>query len=284
MRNIKRRLERFYSEFDFAGRINHDPIEFPHSYRRPEDIEAAGFIAGCLAYGRVDLFKAVVRRILLEMKGSPHDFLLEFNPKKHGKLFAGIKYRFNENEDIVCLLHFTGEVLKRHKSIEGAFMAHYRESDADIGIALAGFTEYLLGIDTSGVYGSNIRPKGLVQFFPSPAKGSACKRMNLFLRWMIRDRDIDFGIWKGIPKGKLVMPLDTHIAKISRCLGFTKRKTQDWRMAVEITDALREFDPEDPVKYDFAMCHQGISGLCNPKSPSGKAACRKCALKNLTSS
>ena len=119
---------------------------------------------------------------------------------------------------------------------------------------------------------------GLIQFFPSPSKGSACKRMNLFLRWMIRKRDIDFGIWKGIPENKLIIPLDTHIAKISRCLGFTKRRSQDWKMAVEITDALKKLDPDDPLKYDFAMCHYGISGLCGPEFNK----CDKCIFKNLT--
>jgi uncharacterized protein (TIGR02757 family) len=89
--------------------------------------------------------------------------------------------------------------------------------------------------------------------------------MNLFLRWMIRDKDIDFGIWKGIPKNKLIIPLDTHIARISRCLGLTKRASQDWKMAEEITGALKTLDPEDPLKYDFALCHQGISGVCSAR-------------------
>ena len=96
--------------------------------------------------------------------------------------------------------------------------------------------------------------------------------MNMFLRWMIRDRDIDFGIWKGIPKNKLVIPLDVHIARISRCLGFTLRSTQDWKMAVEITEFLKTMDPEDPVKYDFALCHQGIAGVCSAMH------CDECAL------
>jgi uncharacterized protein (TIGR02757 family) len=124
------------------------------------------------------------------------------------------------------------------------------------------------------VYGKNVRPPGLSQFCPLPSKGSACKRFNLFLRWMIRDRDIDLGIWKGVPKNKLIIPLDTHIARISRCLGLTKRRSQDWRTAVEVTGALRRFDPEDPLKYDFALCHHGISGLCRGERK--KEICREC--------
>jgi uncharacterized protein (TIGR02757 family) len=134
--------------------------------------------------------------------------------------------------------------------------------------------EAFLRTDTSEVYGKNIKPPGLTQFFSSPVNGSACKRANLFLRWMVRDRDIDFGIWKKIPKNKLVIPLDTHIAKISRCLGFTKRKTQDWKMALEVTHALKKLDPEDPLKYDFALCHHGISGVC--KGMRGKERCEGC--------
>ena len=171
-----------------------------------------------------------------------------------------------------------GEILKKNNSLKNAFKAHYRNGDVNIGNALEGFIDYILGIDTSEVYGKNVKPKGFLQFFPSPEKGSACKRMNLFLRWMIRDKDIDFGIWKGIPKNKLVIPLDTHIARISRCLGFTGRKANNWKTAVEITDALKKLDPEDPLKYDFAMCHYGIAGLCGPKP----TKCDKCVLKNLT--
>ncbi|KAF0145572.1 MAG: hypothetical protein FD156_853 [Nitrospirae bacterium] len=285
MREIKRLLDRYYKEYNFGERILHDPIEFPHRYKKPEDIEIAGFIASCFAYGRVGLFKPVIGRILSLMGSSPCAFLIEFKAERNERsetrlveLFTGIKYRFNENKDILCLLYVIGEILKKNNSLENAFKTHYRDGDVNIGNALEGFIDYILGIDTSEVYGKNIKPKGFLQFFPSPEKGSACKRMNLFLRWMIRDKDIDFGIWKGIPKNKLVIPLDTHIARISRCLGFTKRKADNWETAVEITEALKKLDPEDPLKYDFAMCHHGISGSCGPKF----TKCDKCVLKNLT--
>ncbi len=282
MREVKRLLDRFYKGYNFRERILHDPIEFPYRYDKPEDIEVVGFIASCFAYGRVELFKPVIGNILSIMNKSPYIFLLEFNAGKHGRLFKGVKYRFNENKDIICLFYIMGEVLRKHKHIDVSFKRFYKQNDTDTGNALAGFIDYTSGMDTSKVYGSNIRPAGLVQFFPSPAKGSACKRMNLFLRWMIRDKDIDFGIWKGIPKNKLVIPLDTHIARISRCLGFTKRKADDWKTAAEITNALRKLDPEDPLKYDFAMCHHGISGLCSSRKLKEKAGCRGCALKGLT--
>jgi len=273
MSSVKKVLDRFYAEYDFRERILHDPIEFPRRYKKRGDIEVAGFIASCFAYGQVTLFKPVIEKILSAMGNSPHDFLLNFKVPKNNRLFSGINYRFNKNKDILCLLHILSLLLREHKSIGNAFKNFYKETDADIGKALTGFIDYLLSINTSEVYGRNLKPAGLLQFFPSPAKGSACKRMNLFLRWMIRNKDIDFGIWKGLPQNKLVIPLDTHIARISRCLGFTKRSSNDWKTAVEITKALKKLDPQDPLKYDFAMCHYGISGLC------GAGKCKDCLLK-----
>jgi uncharacterized protein (TIGR02757 family) len=157
-------------------------------------------------------------------------------------------------------------------------MQFYRPDAPDIREGLSGFVAALLDVDTSPVYGKDVRPAGLRQLFSSPVNGSACKRANLFLRWMVRDRDIDFGIWKAVPKNRLIIPLDTHIARISRCLGFTERKSQDWKTAVEITEALKRIDPEDPLKYDFALCHHGISGVCRGMRES--AACKKCVFKS----
>ncbi len=277
MDTLKKTLDSFYREYDFQGRVSHDPIKFPRRYRADHDIEVSAFIASCLAYGKVGLFSAVVEKVLLIMGKNPYDFLLAFDPKRDRRILKGIKYRFNENDDIICLLFLLRRVLERYSSLEKAFRAYYRPDDTDTGNALAGLIGLFLSIDTTAVYRKNIRPPGLLQFFPSPIKGSACKRANLFLRWMVRDRDIDLGIWKGIPKGKLVIPLDTHIARISRCLGFTKRKSQDWKMAVEVTSALRKLDPKDPLKYDFALCHHGISGMCRGEKKT--ETCRGCVLR-----
>ncbi|MBI4710756.1 MAG: TIGR02757 family protein [Nitrospirae bacterium] len=271
-KKFKRILDKFYREYDFKKRLLQDPVEFPHQYKNSRDIEASGFIASAFAYGKVELFKPVIKKILGAMGKSPYDFLLNFKVKKEGRLFSGIRYRFNESDDIVCLLYIMSRQFKKYGSIKKAFMRFYKKNDADMGNGLAGFIGDILSIDTSYVYGRNIRPSGLLQLFPSPLKGSACKRANLFLRWMVRDRDIDFGIWKGIQKNRLVIPLDTHIAKISKCLGFTRRAAPDWKTAIEITESLKLLDPEDPLKYDFALCHHGISGLCRPEN------CWKCVL------
>ena len=270
--SLKHKLDRLYSDYDFQGRIAHDPIELPHHYARPEDIEISGFIASCFAYGKVTLFKPVINALLSKMGPSPSDFLLHFNVSRQRDLFAGLYYRFNRNDDVIGLLFVLSAVIKKYGSLQAAFKQQYRKSDSSVEAGLAGLIDIFLGLDTAAVYGNDLRREGLLQFFPSPSRGSACKRMNMFLRWMIRDRDIDFGIWTGIPKNKLVIPLDVHIARISRCLGFTRRSAQDWKTAVDITESLKTMDPEDPLKYDFALCHQGIAGVCS------SAHCDKCTL------
>ena len=275
--SLKTILDRFYLEYDFEERVGHDPISFPGRYKAGRDREISGFISSCFAYGKVELFKAVLEALHEKMGRSPYGFVLAFDPVKQGGLFGRIKYRFNERDDILCLFFVLSQVLKRYSSLEEVFMKYYRPEDGTIRNGLEGLMSELLSIDTSAVYGSDIRPRGFRQLFPLPSGGSACKRANLFLRWMIRDRDIDFGVWKGVPKNRLVIPLDTHIARISRCLRFTERQPQDWKTAVEITEALKRLDPEDPLKYDFALCHHGISGLCKGERENNR--CKDCVFR-----
>lgn len=277
---LKESLGRFYKSYNLTERINSDPIEFPHRYKRPEDIEVVGLIASSLAYGKVTLFKPVLERIFKIMGESPSDFLLHFDIKKNAPLFTDIKYRMNKNEDILCLIYLVSAVLKEHGSLQRLFMSFYNPMDDDIGPALSGFVDYILKIDTSAVYGKDIRPFGLLQFLPSPVKGSTCKRFNMFLRWMVRSGDgVDFGIWNHVPPSKLIIPIDTHIARIGKNIGLTNRRNADWKMAKEITENLKIFDPNDPVKYDFALCHMGISGEC-PTAPSIEK-CKRCNLSDI---
>lgn len=277
---LKESLDNFYKSYNLTERINSDPIEFPHRYKRPQDIEVVGLIASSLAYGKVTLFKPVLERIFKIMGESPSDFLLQFDIKKNVSLFTDIKYRMNKNEDILCLIYLVSAVLKEHGSLQRLFMSFYNPMDDDIGPALSGFVDYFLKIDTSAVYGKDTKPFGLLQFLPSPVKGSTCKRFNMFLRWMVRSGDgVDFGIWNHVPPSKLIIPIDTHIARISRNISLTNRKSADWKMAKEITENLKIFDPDDPVKYDFALCHMGISGDC-PTAPSIEK-CKRCNLSEI---
>jgi len=268
---LKGILDNLYRTYDFRERLLHDPVRFPHRYREKMDIEVAGFIASVLAYGRVDLFSAVIDRVLEPMGESPAGFVASFDPGRDARRFDGVRYRFNSTEDIVCLIYVLSAMLGKWGSLEAAFLDSY--DGRDVSSAVSAVVDYALSLDKTPVYGQGVNPPGFRQFFPSPERGSACKRMNLFLRWMVRRGDTDFGIWRGVPRSRLVIPLDTHIARIGRCLGLTGRRSSDWKTAVEITESLKEFDPEDPLKYDFALCHQGIMGLC-----------RDCACKGSPSS
>lgn len=149
------------------------------------------------------------------------------------------------------------------------FRLNYSKTDENVGKALKGFVNAFVNMTYPEI---RRHSHGFLHFFPSPEKGSPCKRLTLFLRWMIRDKDIDMGIWKGIPKNKLVIPLDTHIARISKCLGFTRRKSVDWTTAIEITESLKSLDRDDPLKYDFALCHLGVTKVCS------KLRCSECNL------
>ncbi|KJR43050.1 hypothetical protein MCHI_001068 [Candidatus Magnetoovum chiemensis] len=278
MPTIKETLDKFYAEYDFKERISKDPIEFPHRYKTPRDIEVAGYIAASLAYGKVEMFKPVIASILTKMGESPYTFLGNYNIQSDKSRFENISYRFNNNDDILALLYALHCLIKHHGTIKSAFVKHFQ---GDIYTAIINFIDYILTIDLSAVYGVNEHPRGFKQFFPSPKNKSACKRINMFLRWMTRDKDTDFGVWsEEIPKSALIIPLDTHISRIARCLGLTKRKSNDWKTAAEITDALKKFDPEDPIKYDFALCHHGISGAC--KSVRNSESCNACVFNNVT--
>lgn len=274
MHPLKKTLDSFYRDYDFNERIKHDPIEFPRRYSDPGDIEVAGFIASCFAYGRVELLKSVIEKILSPGGKHPAQFIKSFSLKSDRKYFSGISYRFNQELDILCLLYMLRQTLDEWGSLKNLFNYYYRDEHEDIGPALTGFVNYFMNINTSPVYGRDIRPPGLIQLLSSPEKGSACKRLNLFLRWMVRRKDIDLGIWANVLPSELIIPLDTHIARISRCLGLTKRTASDWRTAKDITVALKKFDPRDPLKYDFALCHKGISGMC--KGRKLKGVCLAC--------
>ena len=274
--SLKKTLDRFYREYNFKERLKHDPVEILHRYSNPEDIEVAGFIAACFAYGKVDLFKPVIDKILMPGGIHPAQFFARFALKKDSRYFKGLSYRFNNEKDILCFLYILSEALKKWRSLRNLFYHYYKSNHEDIRNALDGFVNYLINVDTTPVYKKNIKPSGLRQLLPLPVKGSACKRMNLFLRWMVRRKDIDLGIWDKIPPSKLIIPLDTHISRISQCLGLTNRTVSDWKTAREITESLRKFDSKDPLKYDFALCHQGISGLC--KGEKSTEPCSSCSL------
>ncbi|MBI4348055.1 MAG: TIGR02757 family protein [Elusimicrobia bacterium] len=270
-------LEALRAQTDFAARVKEDPVSFPRRFEDPADREIAAWLAASLAYGRVALFSAALERVLEAMGGKPRAFVERFEPKRDLALFEPLYYRMNSGRDIACLLFLMRHAVRRHETVGAMFRAGWRDSDADIGPALDRFVAELDAVDVSAVYGRNARPRGLAQLFSRPSKGSACKRLNMLLRWMVRPDDgVDLGLWTFVPPSKLIVPLDTHVLRIARYLGLTRRRTGGWRTAQAVTRRLAEAAPDDPLRYDFPICHHGISGRC----PVGRAAalCRACPL------
>ncbi len=278
-KTVKLHLDRLYRTFDLRF-LSSDPLLFVHRYRKREDREVVGLIASSLAYGRVEGIKKSIEKVLAVMGDGPYLFTMKFRPS-HARLFSGFTHRFNVGKDIGCLINFMRQMIEKNGSIGEFFAEDYSRADLNVRNALISFSERALRLDPGGIYGGGLPEKaGVKFFFPSPAGGSPCKRLNLYLRWMVRRGDrLDMGLWKDVDPSKLVIPLDTHIARISRNIGLTGRSTPDWKMAEEITEALKEFDPKDPVKYDFALCRLGILDKCPRNADSKK--CEECLIKKI---
>jgi len=260
LRRLKIFLEELYDPHLLKTYIKDDPIEFPHLYQDAEDIEIAGLIASSLAFGRVDLFKPVIRKVLSLSEGGLYEYVVNFDPVKDVKYFDTLYYRMCRGRDMACLIWMLSVAVRRYGTLGNLFTLCYR-GGGTIKDALKRFVDTMMEIDTTPVYGERIYPRGLRQLLPSPERGGACKRLNMYLRWMVRPRDgIDFGLWDSIHPSVLIIPVDIHIARICTRLGMTERRSTSWAMAEEITEKFRILAPEDPTKYDFALCHMGMSG------------------------
>jgi uncharacterized protein (TIGR02757 family) len=281
LKKLKTHLDLLYSTFD-ESYLSSDPLVFVHDFKKKPDQEIVGLLASSLAYGRVDTIKKSITKILALMGPSPSEFVMNLDPKKELKMFATFKHRFNDGRDVLCLLYIMRQMIEQSGSIGGFFMEGYNNENENIKNALTSFTARALALDSAGLYGTKKIPKkaSVRFFFPSPESGSACKRLNLYLRWMVRRGDkLDLGLWKGVAPSKLIIPLDTHIARISQLIGLTFKKTPGWAMAEDITNALKKLDPADPVKYDFAICRLGILEECTAKKD--PANCQKCRIKGI---
>lgn len=277
--NLKTVLDTLY-ETRSQQHLHNDPLSFCHRFHTPEDQEIAGLIAASFAYGNVKIILRNLEQIFSVIGQSPREFTEKFNPHTGLRLFAGFKHRFNDSRDLCALLLAIRTMIEGADSIENFFLAGVNSLEPDLTGALQKFSSAILSFDYTPVFGQPKPPEDsyFSFLFPSPASGSACKRLCMYLRWMIRPADsIDLGAWKSIPPSQLVIPVDAHIQKICRLLGLTCRKQADWKMACEITTALKKLSPEDPVKYDFSICHLGISEGCTGK---GTDRCSECVLAN----
>jgi len=278
---LRESLDGLYDRFD-ASFLSPDPLEFVHRFSEPRDQEVAGLIAASLAYGRVAQIRKTIGKVMEAMEWSPYAFTAGFQPKRDGKAFEKIVHRFNTGDDIGCLIYFARQMIEEAGSIGNFFLRGADPDERNIGGALSRFTAAVLALDSEPVYGKKLLPAdaGVRFFFPTPQKGSPCKRLNLYLRWMVRRGDrLDLGLWGDIEPAQLVIPLDTHIGRIARIIGLTARKSADWKMAEEITVSLARCDPDDPVKYDFALSRLGILDYCPKKR--NPARCEACFIQEL---
>lgn len=262
--HLKTVLDDLYANRSSSYLAN-DPVSFCHRFKEREDQEVVGLIAAALAYGNVKIILRNLQQVFEQMGASPRRYIESFSPERALRDFAGFRHRFNDGRDLCALFLAVRTMLEEADSIGDYFLSCYDPAAEDLTTALIEFTAAVRGFDLSPVFGSGEVPSdsGFLFFFPSPASGSACKRLCMYLRWMVRPADgIDLGLWKEISPAKLIVPVDAHISRIGRLLGLTSRRQPDWKMARQITASLRAFDPSDPVKYDFSLCHLGISHGC----------------------
>ncbi|MCH7963868.1 MAG: TIGR02757 family protein [Bacteroidetes bacterium] len=254
---LKQKLEYHYKAFD-KTKIEPDPLQFPHKYTDKKDIETIAFIASVFAYGNVKQIINTLNKVVNLMNNKPYEFIINHNIKACSNSLKGLKHRFYTEKDIAGLFHVMNLVYNEFASLKNLFLSGFNVNDANIKGGISTFSNYFNHLYRNR-FGKESR--GVKFMFPIPEKGSACKRMNLFLRWMIRKDELDFGLWNEIPASKLIIPVDTHVASICAELKLTTRKNVSWKMAEEITENLKKFDPDDPVKYDFAICHIGMRKL-----------------------
>jgi len=240
-------LEELYHRYNRREYVHPDPLEFVYRYDRAADREVVALIASCLAYGRVGQILASVQTVLEPLGPRPADYIAWATPAKLRKNLAGFRHRFNTADDLAAVLVGIKRAIARHGSLGACFASALRPGDQTVLAAVGRFARELSALGG--------RPSHLL---PDPAGHSACKRLNLLLRWMVRQDRVDVGLWSQVDPAKLIVPLDTHMHKIALALGLTRRRGCDARTAVDITRAYRTISPRDPVRYDFALTRLGI--------------------------
>ncbi len=257
--NLKALFEKLYIKYNRKELIKPDPLQFIYKYTDPADMEIAGLLSACLAYGRVEQIQNDLNDLFGRMGDSPKRFILNFTDKDRASL-ADFKHRFNAGDDISDLLILLKDVLAEYGSIEKYFLLGFESSHENTIFALMRFCDSLL--DKYRMTHRGHRSKGLAFLLAGPSLGGAAKRLNLFLRWMVRSDDVDAGLWHSIDKSKLLVPVDVHIARLCKILGFHSHKNVSLKTAIEITHNFARISPDDPVKYDFALSRIGILEDC----------------------
>ena len=249
-------LTSLYHTYHRPEYLGIDPLCCVREFADPAQREVTGLLASALAYGRVEQILASIRRVLSIAGNDILSFTMETTLSAKRRALRGFRHRFNDGDDVALLLEAVRRCRSEHGSLEP--LLHQGMDCGDMRHAAAFFVDTLnahAAPSGSGACGA------LGFLIPSPHAGSACKRLNMYFRWLVRaDDGIDMGVWKSIPTSALIVPLDVHVCRIARNLGILTRSTADWKAAEEVTAHLRELDPVDPVKFDFSMCRQGMVG------------------------
>lgn len=244
--DLKKQLDKYIEQYETKDFIKDDPVQFCHRFKNVKDIELAGFIASLFAFGNRKVFINKLNELFCIFQNEPCNFIENYD----GKSLNGFNYRFAKEEDVIIVLLALSKLYRHGDTIMTVFQNYYEEKK-DVFDMFCKISEYF--------YKTIENSCGAKYLIPDARKKGAMKRMNMFLRWVVRKSDVDLGIWDFIPTSQLLIPLDTHVARISRNLGLLKRTSNDFKAVVELTNNLKQFDENDPVKYDFALFGYGVN-------------------------
>lgn len=244
-------LEAAFRNYNTPDFIADDPISIPHGFSRLQDREIIGFWAATLAWGQRKTIIQSARRLVELMDGAPYDFMLHHTEQDRSR-FLDFKHRTFQATDTLWFLEFFQQYYRKHHSLENAFARHLLPGDTTTERALSGFHRDFFEHPDA--------PERTRKHVATPERGSTCKRLNMFLRWMVRcdQAGVDFGVWQQISPAQLLIPLDVHVERVARRFGLLQRSQTDWKAVLELTENLRAFDPLDPVKYDYALFGMGV--------------------------
>ena len=250
-KKLKDFLDRKVDEYNQPSFIAPDPISIPHLFSKKQDIEIAGFFASIFAWGNRTTIINKSKGLMALMDNAPHDFITNHSEKDLKRLLQ-FKHRTFNVTDLLYFILFLKHHYSHSPSLEAAFSRWMDKKDETIENALIGFHDYFFSLQDA--------PVRTRKHIATPKRNSTCKRLNMFLRWMVRkdNHGVDFGIWKSISPCQLICPIDVHVARVAHGFNLVQRKQTDWLTALELTDHLRNFDPNDPVKYDFALFGLGV--------------------------
>lgn len=240
----KKELDKLVEEYETPSFIKSDPIQFPHKFSNEEDITITAFLSSCLAYGNRKVIIKKIEELLELMDNHPYDFITNFEPQ----MLKDFNYRFTKEPDFAMFFQKLKDLYTNKKSLTELFQSNY---NGDIIPMLQAVCNYF--------YCDCDLTQGYCHLIPNPKKGGTLKRLNMFLRWLVRKSPVDMALWNFIPTSKLLIPFDTHVARMSRELGLLERNSNDYKSVIELTNNLKKFDSNDPTKYDFALFGYGIT-------------------------